>query len=106
MATEKHKMAEEVNMLQMSCFSQNQNTFIAPGWQEAGNNQIQDGGYLRTGTTSYHPSGRDVGGVQSQNGGAGGLMMCPNGGICQKDKRRFSKTSGASSRTRTDDLSV
>ncbi|KAK5908963.1 hypothetical protein CgunFtcFv8_016977 [Champsocephalus gunnari] len=106
MATEKHKMAEEVNMLQMSCFSQNQNTFIAPGWQEAGNNQIQDGGYLRTGTSSYHPSGRDVAGVQSQNGGAGGLMMCQNGGICQKDKRRFSKTSGASSRTRTDDLSV
>ncbi|XP_033996556.1 LOW QUALITY PROTEIN: gap junction alpha-5 protein-like [Trematomus bernacchii] len=105
MATEKHKMAE-VNMLQMSCFSQNQNTFITPGWQEAGNNQIQDGGYLRTDTTSYPPSGRDVSGAQSQNGGAGGLMKCPNGGICQKDKRRFSKTSGTSSRTRTDDLSV
>lgn len=107
MATEKHKMAE-VNMLQMSCFSQNQNqnTFITPGWQEAGNNQIQDGGYLRTDTTSYPPSGRDVSGARSQNGGAGGLMMCPNGGICQKDKRRFSKTSGTSSRTRTDDLSV
>ncbi|XP_047458102.1 gap junction alpha-5 protein-like [Mugil cephalus] len=64
MATEKNKMAaavEEVNFLQMSCYS-----------------QIQDGRYLRNGPD--------------------GLLL--------KDKRRFSKTSGSSSRTRADDLSV
>ncbi|KAK1905271.1 Gap junction alpha-5 protein [Dissostichus eleginoides] len=107
MATEKHKMAEEVNMLQMSCFSQNQkqNTFITPGWQEAGNNQIQDGGYLRTDTTSYPHQGGTSAAVRAK-WRRRRLMMCPNGGICQKDKRRFSKTSGTSSRTRTDDLSV
>ncbi|KAK9542097.1 hypothetical protein VZT92_002091 [Zoarces viviparus] len=90
MATEKHKMAaavEEVNLLQMSCYS--------PAWQGTGNGQIQDGGYLRTDTSS-----------REMNGGPDGLLLCPNGGLCHKDKRRFSRTSGTSSRTRADDLSV
>ncbi|KAK5854405.1 hypothetical protein PBY51_015476 [Eleginops maclovinus] len=96
MATEKHKLAEEVTLLQRGCFP--------PGWQEAGGHQIQDGGYLRTDANAYPPGGRD-GSAQSQNGVADGLVMCPNG-ICQKDKRRFSRASGTSSRTRADDLSV
>ncbi|XP_044070974.1 gap junction alpha-5 protein-like isoform X2 [Siniperca chuatsi] len=101
MATEKHKMAaavEEVNLLQMSCYS--------PGWQETSNNQIQDGGYLRTDSSCYSPGSREISCPQTQNGGPDGLMLCSNGGLCQKDKRRFSKTSGTSSRTRADDLSV
>ncbi|XP_049927262.1 gap junction alpha-5 protein-like [Epinephelus moara] len=101
MATEKHKMAaaaEEVNLLQMSCYS--------PGWQESGNNQIQDGGYLRTDTNSYTPVSGEISCPQIQSGAPDGLLLCPNGGLCQKDKRRFSKTSGTSSRTRADDLSV
>ncbi|TDH01575.1 hypothetical protein EPR50_G00181650 [Perca flavescens] len=101
MATEKHKMAaaaDEVNLLQMSCYS--------PGWQETRNNQIQNGGYLRTDTNSYTPGSREISCVQIQNGGPDGLLLCPNGGLCQNDKRRFSKTSGTSSRTRATDLSV
>ncbi|XP_027129330.1 gap junction alpha-5 protein [Larimichthys crocea] len=93
MATEKHKIAaavEEVSLLQLKCYS--------PTWQEPANNQSQDGGYLRTDTDC----------PQIQNGGVGpdGLLLCPNGALLQKDKRRFSKTSGTSSRTRADDLSV
>lgn len=100
MATEKHNMAavEEVNLLQMSCYS--------PGWQESSSNQIQDGGYLRTDTNGYSPGSREVSCPQIQNGGPDRLLLCPNGGLCQKDKRRFSKASGTSSRTRADDLSV
>ncbi|XP_031696759.1 gap junction alpha-5 protein-like [Anarrhichthys ocellatus] len=95
MATEKHKMAaaaEEVNLRQMSCYS--------PAWQGTGNGQIQDRGYLRTDTSSFAPGGREM------NAGPDGLLLCPNGGLCHKDKRRFSRTSGTSSRTRADDLSV
>uniref|UniRef100_UPI0037E70F6A gap junction alpha-5 protein-like n=1 Tax=Semicossyphus pulcher TaxID=241346 RepID=UPI0037E70F6A len=101
MATEKHKMAaavEEVNRLQMSCYS--------PGWQKKSNSQIQDGGYLRTDTNCYSPESREISCPQIQNGGPDGLLLCSNVGLCQKDKRRFSKTSGTSSRTRADDLSV
>ncbi|XP_039640693.1 gap junction alpha-5 protein-like isoform X2 [Perca fluviatilis] len=101
MATEKHKMAtaaEEVNLLQMSCYS--------PGWQETSNNQIQNGGYLRADPNSYTPGSREISCAQMQNGGPDGLLLCPNGGLCQNDKRRFSKTSGTSSRTRATDLSV
>ncbi|XP_069574947.1 gap junction alpha-5 protein-like [Brachyistius frenatus] len=93
MATEKHKMiaaVDEVNFLQISCYS--------PGWQKTGGGQIQDGGYLTTDTGGYGPESRDVGCPQTQNGGPDVLM--------QKDKRRFSKISGTSTRTRTDDLSV
>lgn len=102
MATEKHKMAaaaEEVTLLQMSCYS--------PGWQESSSAQIQDGGYLRTDANRFSPAGgRESACPKIQNGGPDGLHLCPNGGLCQKDKRRFSKTSGTSSRTRADDLSV
>lgn len=99
MATEKHKLAaavEEVSLLQMNCYS--------PTWQETANSQIQDGGYLRTDTDCYSPRSREVGCPQLQNGTDG--LFCPTGALCQKDKRRFSKTSGTSSRTRADDLSV
>ncbi|XP_040906508.1 gap junction alpha-5 protein-like [Toxotes jaculatrix] len=101
MATEKNKIAaaaEEVSLLQMSCYS--------PEWQKASKNQIQDGGYLRTNPDYYSPGSRDISCPQTQNGGPDGLLLCTNGGLCQKDKRRFSKTSGTSSRTRADDLSV
>ncbi|XP_060896302.1 gap junction alpha-5 protein-like [Labrus mixtus] len=101
MATEKHKMAaavEEVNRLQMSCYS--------PGWQETSNAQMQDGGYLRTDTNCFSPGSREISCPKIQNGSPDGLLLCPNVGLCQKDKRRFSKTSGTSSRTRADDLSV
>ncbi|XP_076600077.1 gap junction alpha-5 protein-like [Chaetodon auriga] len=99
MATEKHKMAaavEEANLLQMSCYS--------PGWQEPNNNQIQEE-YL-TDTNCYSPERREISCPLIQNDSPNGLLLCPNGGLCQKDKRRFSKTSGTSSRTRADDLSV
>ncbi|XP_053292450.1 gap junction alpha-5 protein [Pleuronectes platessa] len=101
MATEKNKIAaavEEVNLLQMSCYS--------PGWQTASTPQSQDGGYLRANTECYGPGSRDMSCPQTQSGGPEGLLLCSNGGLCQKDRRRFSKTSGTSSRTRADDLSV
>ncbi|XP_071336005.1 gap junction alpha-5 protein-like [Trachinotus anak] len=101
MVTEKNKIAaavEEENILQMSCYSH--------GWQRASKNQIQDGGYLRTDPNCYSPGSRDISCPQPENYGPDGLLLCQNGGLCQKDKRRFSKTSGTSSRTRADDLSV
>ncbi|XP_073337982.1 gap junction alpha-5 protein-like [Pagrus major] len=99
MATEKHKMAaavEEVNLLQMSRYP--------PGWQETSNNEIQDGGYLMTDTNCYSPGSREISCPQIQNGDTDRLLLCPN--VCQKDKRRLSKTSRTSSRTRADDLAV
>ncbi|KAM3863198.1 gap junction alpha-5 protein-like [Diretmus argenteus] len=54
----------------------------------------------------YRPGEQEAGYGQIQNGGPRGLVPCQNGGLFQKDKRRFSKTSGTSSRTRTDDLAV
>ncbi|XP_022065789.2 gap junction alpha-5 protein-like [Acanthochromis polyacanthus] len=84
MATEKNKMVDEVTFLQMSCYS--------AGWQKSSDTPIQDGGYLRTDTSCYSPESCN----QIHHGD--GLML--------KDKRRFSKTSGTSSRTRADDLSV
>ncbi|XP_074532617.1 gap junction alpha-5 protein-like [Halichoeres trimaculatus] len=101
MATEKHKMAaavDDVNLLQMSCFNS--------GWQDSSNHQIQDGGYIRTEAGCFSPGSRQSDCPQIQNGGPDGLLLCSNAGLCQKDKRRFSKTSGTSSRTRADDLSV
>lgn len=101
MATEKHKIAaavEEATLLKMSCYSH--------GWQETSNNQIPDDGYLRTDTNCYGPGSREISCPQIKNGGSDRLLLCPDGGISQKDKRRFSKTSGTSSRTRAGDLSV
>ncbi|KAF3707960.1 Gap junction alpha-5 protein Connexin-42 [Channa argus] len=104
MATEKNKMAAEVddvNLLQMSCY--------LPGWEKTSNKHIphiQDGGYLGTDTNCFSPGSGDVSFPQIQNGGTDGLLLCQNGGLCQKDKRRFSKTSGSSSRTRAGDLSI
>uniref|UniRef100_A0A667XGE1 Gap junction protein n=1 Tax=Myripristis murdjan TaxID=586833 RepID=A0A667XGE1_9TELE len=46
----------------------------------------------------YSPAG--------EKAGCGGPVLCQNGAVLQKDKRRFSKTSGSSSRTRADDLAV
>ncbi|KAM7408322.1 hypothetical protein PAMA_002158 [Pampus argenteus] len=101
MATEKHKMAasvEDENLLKMSCYS--------PGWQKTDNSQIQDDKYLKTNVSCYGPGSREISCPQIQNGGPDRLMVCENGGLCHKDKRRFSKTSGTSSRTRADDLAV
>ncbi|GAA6231947.1 gap junction alpha-5 protein-like [Lates japonicus] len=95
MATEKNKIAaavEEVNLLQMNCYSSE--------WEAVSKNLIQDG------TNCYNTGAKDISCPQIQNGGPDGLLLCPNGGLCQKDKRRFSKISGTSSRTRADDLSV
>nr|XP_046257119.1 gap junction alpha-5 protein-like [Scatophagus argus]XP_046257120.1 gap junction alpha-5 protein-like [Scatophagus argus] len=93
MATEKHKMAtavEEANRLKLSCYS--------PEWQESRESQIQDGGYMR----SY----REISCPKIQSSGSDVPMLFLSGGQCHRDKRRFSKTSGTSSRTRADDLSV
>lgn len=101
MVTEKHKIAaavEEATLLQMRCYSH--------GWQKTSNNQIQDDGYLRTDTNCYIPGNRDVSCPQIQNGGSDRLLLCPGARLSEKDRRRFSKTSGTSSRTRADDLSV
>lgn len=94
MVTEKNKIEEE-NFLQMSCYSH--------GWQKVSRDQIPDDGYLRTDTDGYRdsaPATKTAMAPQTENGGADGILLC------QKDKRRFSKTSGTSSRTRADDLSV
>lgn len=96
MATEKNNMVTEVeedNFLQLNCYG--------PGWHKAGSNQIQDGGYLRTEDNCYSPGASPL-----NQCGPERLLLCTNGAVCLKDKRRFSKTSGTSSRTRADDLSV
>ncbi|XP_013880063.1 gap junction alpha-5 protein [Austrofundulus limnaeus] len=92
MVTEKNKMAaavEEANFLQMSCYSSS--------WQTSRDGPTEDGAYLTSGSNCYSPESRDMICMQTQNAGPDGLL---------KDKRRFSKTSGTSSRTRADDLSV
>uniref|UniRef100_A0A672HZL0 Gap junction protein n=1 Tax=Salarias fasciatus TaxID=181472 RepID=A0A672HZL0_SALFA len=89
MAAEKSKLAEEVNFLQMSCYSS--------GWQKAGDAPLRDGGFLRTGAACFGTERSPQVCPQVQNGGPDGLP---------RDKRRFSRTSGTSSRTRADDLSV
>ncbi|XP_011491315.1 gap junction alpha-5 protein [Oryzias latipes] len=91
--TEKNKIVaavEEANFLQMSYYS--------PEWQSAQNGQIQDGVYLKSDSKCYSPESRDNNCLQIQN--------CSPDGLLVKDKRRFSKASGTSSRTRADDLSV
>ncbi|XP_041865475.1 gap junction alpha-5 protein-like [Melanotaenia boesemani] len=93
MVTEKNKIAaslEEANFLQMNCYSSR--------WQNSGDAPNQDGAYLRSDPNCYSPESRDLSCLQIQNGGPDGLLL--------KDKRRFSKISGTSSRTRADDLSV
>nr|XP_057920485.1 gap junction alpha-5 protein-like [Doryrhamphus excisus] len=87
MAAEQHKMAAtagEESLLQMSCYS--------PGWQGSANMACFS-----------HAANEDS---PLQNGADGRLMLCSNEGMCQRDKRRLSKTSGASSRTRVDDLAI
>lgn len=99
LATEKHKIAaavEEATLLQMGCYSQ--------GWQKSG--QIPKDAYLRNDKNCFSAGSRETSGPHIQNGGSDRLLLCPGGALSQKDKRRFSKTSGASSRTRADDLSV
>uniref|UniRef100_A0A3B5MCE5 Gap junction protein n=1 Tax=Xiphophorus couchianus TaxID=32473 RepID=A0A3B5MCE5_9TELE len=59
---------------------------------------IQDGVYLSSDSNSYSPERKDMMCLQIQSNGTDGLLL--------KDKRRFSKTSGTSSRTRAGDLSV
>ncbi|XP_029376514.1 gap junction alpha-5 protein-like [Echeneis naucrates] len=101
MFTERNKIAaavEEESFLQMSCYSH--------GWEKAGKDQILEGEYLRINTNCYSPDSRNTGCSQTETDGQHELLLCQNGGLSQKDKRRFSKTSGTSSRTRADDLSV
>uniref|UniRef100_A0A3B3I287 Gap junction protein n=1 Tax=Oryzias latipes TaxID=8090 RepID=A0A3B3I287_ORYLA len=62
------------------------------------NKIIQDGVYLKSDSKCYSPESRDNNCLQIQN--------CSPDGLLVKDKRRFSKASGTSSRTRADDLSV
>ncbi|KAL6102184.1 gja5 [Pungitius sinensis] len=76
MAAEKHKMAAAAEEVTLLQMSR-----YLPAWPPAGGGQIQDGGYLRTGGDGETGAGH-------------------------KDRRRFSRTSGTSSRTRADDLSV
>lgn len=93
MVTEKNKMAaavEEVNFLQMNCYSTK--------WESCRDGQIQEGVYLSSDSNCYSPESRDMMCLRLQNTGSDGLLL--------KDKRRLSKTSGTSSRTRADDLSV
>uniref|UniRef100_H3CWW2 Gap junction protein n=1 Tax=Tetraodon nigroviridis TaxID=99883 RepID=H3CWW2_TETNG len=82
----------------MGCYSH--------GWQKSNPSQIQEDAYLRKDNNCYGPGGRKMSCPQIQNGGSDRLLLCPGGALSQKDKRRFSKTSGTSSRTRADDLSV
>ncbi|XP_054655440.1 gap junction alpha-5 protein-like [Dunckerocampus dactyliophorus] len=87
MAAEQHKMAAtvgEASLLQMSCY--------LPGWQSGAN------------MPCFSHAANEA--LPIQNGAAGRLMLCSNDGMCQRDKRRLSKTSGASSRTRVDDLAI
>ncbi|KAM9365693.1 gap junction protein, alpha 5b isoform 1-T3 [Pholidichthys leucotaenia] len=93
MATEKNKMAaavEEVNFLQMSCYSH--------GWQKTSDGHVPERRNVTADAHCYSPDSRDINCLQSQNGGTDALLL--------KDKRRYSKASGTSSRTRADDLSV
>ncbi|XP_057704347.1 gap junction alpha-5 protein-like [Corythoichthys intestinalis] len=91
MAAEQHKMAavgrdHEGLLKQMSCYS--------AGWRNA------------TDVAAYYDA---AGCLQIQNAGAERLLLCANAEAdvtCHKDKRRLSKTSGASSRTRANDLSI
>uniref|UniRef100_G3PCZ2 Gap junction protein n=1 Tax=Gasterosteus aculeatus TaxID=69293 RepID=G3PCZ2_GASAC len=76
MAAEKNKMAAAA----AEEVTLLQMSRYSPAWPAAGGGQIQDGGYLRTG--------------DGETGGG------------HRDRRRFSRTSGTSSRTRADDLSV
>lgn len=92
--------AEEANLLQMQCY------MPEAGWQEASNVQIQDGGYLTTNASCCSPGSRETSCPKVQNGASDRLLLCPDGALWQRDKRRFSKTSGTSSRTRAGDLSV
>lgn len=90
MATEKSNMAAAVeeDFLQLSCYS--------TGWQKTGSHPTEDS-YQRTEANCYNLPARS---------NHERLLLCPNGAQCQKDKRRFSKTSGTSSRSRADDLSI
>ncbi|MEQ2243366.1 hypothetical protein ILYODFUR_006382 [Ilyodon furcidens] len=93
MVTEKNNIAaavEDANFLQMNCYSTK--------WESCRNDQFQDGVYLSSDTNCYSPESRNMMCLQIQNNGPDGMLL--------KDKRRFSKTSGTSSRTRADDLSV
>ncbi|XP_047206746.1 gap junction alpha-5 protein-like [Girardinichthys multiradiatus] len=93
MVTEKNNIAaavEDANFLQMNCYSTK--------WESCRNDQFQDEVYLSSDTNCYSPESRNMMCLQIQNNGPDGMLL--------KDKRRFSKTSGTSSRTRADDLSV
>ncbi|XP_034041250.1 LOW QUALITY PROTEIN: gap junction alpha-5 protein-like [Thalassophryne amazonica] len=99
MATEKHKLAavEEKTLLHMQCYTS--------GWQNTEHSLMQDGGYLSSNSHCYSPGSTGISCAQIKHGGPD-MLLCSNGSVCQKDKRRLSKTSGTSSRTRANDLAV
>uniref|UniRef100_A0A3Q2PFU3 Gap junction protein n=1 Tax=Fundulus heteroclitus TaxID=8078 RepID=A0A3Q2PFU3_FUNHE len=93
MVTEKNKIAaaaEDANFLQMNGYSTK--------WESCRDDPNQGGLYLGSDTNCYGPESRDMMCLRMPNNDPDGLFL--------KDKRRFSKTSGTSSRTRADDLSV
>ncbi|XP_053730715.1 gap junction alpha-5 protein-like [Synchiropus splendidus] len=93
LATEQHKLAtavEEEKLLQMSCY--------APAWPSPGSAPPPEADYLRT-ELSCFSRGRDIACLQMQGSAADRPQVGP------RDKRRFSRASGASSR-RADDLAI
>lgn len=90
MATEKSNMAAAVeeDFIQLTCYS--------AGWHKTGTHPIEDN-YQRTEANCFNLPAKS---------NHERLLLCPNVSMCQKDKRRFSKTSGTSSRSRADDLSI
>ncbi|CAL8298422.1 unnamed protein product [Merluccius merluccius] len=95
MVAEMHKMAVEENFLQMTCYQH--------GRQAEDYSDLQDGGFQINGVNCYD---KEAGCSQIQYSKTGFPVQSPNGVLFQKDKRRFSKTSGTSNRTRPQDLSV
>ncbi|XP_061767373.1 gap junction alpha-5 protein-like [Nerophis ophidion] len=88
MAAEQHKMAATVgeeSLLQMGCYS--------PGWQRGADMACFN-----------HAGGVDCARVKS--GTVARAVPCASGEVCQRDKRRLSKTSATSSRTRAGDLAI
>ncbi|CAL1577796.1 unnamed protein product [Knipowitschia caucasica] len=90
LATEKSNMATagEEDFIHLSCYS--------PGWNKTATHPIEDPNCQRTELNCYNlpPSNHER------------QPLFPNVALSQKDKRRFSRTSGTSSRSRADDLSV
>ncbi|KAJ3610176.1 hypothetical protein NHX12_022270 [Muraenolepis orangiensis] len=95
MVVEMHKMAVDENFLQMTCYQH--------GRQTEDFDDMQDGVLPGNGVNCYI---KEAGCPQVQYSKTGFPVSGANAVSLQKDKRRFSKTSGTSSRTRADDLAI